>query len=88
LVTSISEITVPGIPFHRLLEEYGVPYYMKTDVEGADTLCHEGLLANADGPKFVSLQSNKTSFDDVVNEFCLLQKIKLSKIQNRGSTSN
>ena len=79
LGASISEITVPGIPFHRLLKEYGVPYYTKIDIERADTLCLEGLLGNADRPKYVSLESSKVSFDDVVNEFCLLQKLGYRK---------
>jgi FkbM family methyltransferase len=79
LGSSISEITVSGIAFYRLLEEYGVPYYMKIDIEGADTLCLEGLLASADRPKYVSLESSKTSFDDLVNEFCLLQKLGYRK---------
>jgi hypothetical protein len=78
-VPSINEITISGIPFYRLLEAYGVPYYMKIDIEGADTLCLEGLLASADRPKYVSLESSKTSFDDLVNEFCLLQKLGYRK---------
>ena len=79
LGSSINEITISGIPFYRLLEAYGVPYYMKIDIEGADTLCLEGLLASADRPKYVSLESSKTSFDDLVNEFCLLQKLGYRK---------
>lgn len=77
--SSSSEITVPGTPFSRLLEEYGVPYYMKIDIEGADTLCLEGLLADADRPRYVSLESTKTSFDDLVDEFCLLQRLGYRK---------
>jgi len=79
LGSSISEITVPGVPFRCLLEQYGVPYYMKIDIEGADTLCLQGLLASADRPKYVSLESSKTSFDDLVNEFCLLQQLGYRK---------
>ena len=79
LGSSISEITVPGVPFHRLLEQYGVPYYMKIDIEGADTLCLEGLMASADRPKYVSIESSKTSFDDLVNEFSLLQRLGYRK---------
>jgi hypothetical protein len=52
---------------------------MKIDIEGADTLCLEGLLGTDDRPKFVSLESSKTSFDDLVNEFCLLQRLGYRK---------
>lgn len=79
LGSSIREITVSGIPFQRLLEEHGVPYYLKIDIEGADGLCLEGLLSSADRPKYVSLESSKHSFDDVVNELCLLRKLGYRK---------
>jgi FkbM family methyltransferase len=79
LGSSISEITVPGVPFRRLLEQYGVPYYMKVDIEGADTLCLEGLMASVDRPKYVSIESTKASFDDLVSEFCLLQSLGYRK---------
>lgn len=73
------EITVPGVSLDRLLEEYGVPYYMKIDIEGADILCLEGLLTSADRPQYVSLESSKTSFEDLVHEFCLLQSLGYRK---------
>src|SRR5260221_318067 len=76
---AINEVTVAGIAFYSLLERYGVPYYMKIDIEGADTLCLEGLLAKPNRPKYLSIESSKTSFDDLVNEFCLLQKLGYRK---------
>ncbi|HTP83835.1 MAG TPA: FkbM family methyltransferase [Alphaproteobacteria bacterium] len=79
LGSSVSEISVPAVPFSSLLNEYGVPYYMKIDIEGADLLCLEALLESADRPAFVSLESNKTSFDDLVREFCLLQTLGYKK---------
>jgi FkbM family methyltransferase len=79
LGSSISEITVTGVRFDHLLDEYGVPYYLKVDIEGADTLCLEGLLVSDDRPKYVSLESSKTSFDDLVKEFCLLQRLGYRK---------
>jgi FkbM family methyltransferase len=35
---------VPSMTFSALIEEFGVPYYMKVDIEGADLLCIEGLV--------------------------------------------
>lgn len=79
LGSSMREISVPGIPFSSLLEQYGVPYYLKIDIEGADPLCLEALLEGHDRPRFVSLESNKTSFDELVAEFCLLQRLGYRK---------
>jgi hypothetical protein len=52
---------------------------MKIDIEGADRLCLESLLDSEDRPKFVSIESSRTSFDDLVNEFCLLQRLGFKK---------
>ena len=71
----IKEISVEGIHFSRLIKEYGVPYYVKIDIEGADALCLEGLLKSDERPKFLSIESCKTSFDQLVREFCLLQQL-------------
>ena len=66
------QVAVPGMRFERLLEEFGVPYYLKIDIEGADLLCLEALRAFASRPAHLSIESNKTSWRDLVKEFRLL----------------
>ena len=39
-----TEIVVPSIPFSWLTDQFGVPYYLKIDIEGADVLCLEDLM--------------------------------------------
>src|SRR6476646_10338145 len=34
-----TQIVVPAVNFGRLLAQYGVPHYLKIDIEGADMLC-------------------------------------------------
>lgn len=41
---SSTVIRVPSVNFATLIEQYGVPYFLKIDIEGADLLCLEGLL--------------------------------------------
>jgi FkbM family methyltransferase len=79
LGATIRVIEVPGICFAQLVSEYGTPYYMKIDIEGADMLCLEGLVELTDRPKFVSIESSKTSFEDLVKEFCLFQQLGYRK---------
>ncbi|MBV8529249.1 MAG: FkbM family methyltransferase, partial [Candidatus Dormibacteraeota bacterium] len=62
---SVRTIKVPATRFEDLLSTYGVPYYVKIDIEGADNLCVEGLASCAARPKFVSLETSKTSFGEV-----------------------
>jgi FkbM family methyltransferase len=55
-----------GLPHHRIpvecrrfstiLDQYGIPYYLKIDIEGNDHLCLEGLSNRADLPAYVSCE--------------------------------
>jgi len=53
------EIEATTLP--RLFETYGVPYYMKVDLEGLDRACIEALVDRAEVPEFVSVESVVTS---------------------------
>jgi FkbM family methyltransferase len=67
----VVEITVDGVTIDEILAQYGAPYYMKIDIEGADIVCLRGLGLSGIRPKFVSIESSKTSFDEIVEEFGL-----------------
>lgn len=67
------ETTVPGVRFERVLADYGVPYYLKIDIEGADLLCLRGLLQFSARPAHLSLESNKTSWEKLLAEFEMLR---------------
>ena len=79
LGTEISNISVQGVRFSTLLHEYGVPYYLKIDIEGADGLCLQDLLSVSDRPQFVSIESNKTSFDKLTTELLLMYTLGYNK---------
>ena len=51
----IGAITVPGVTLHQLFERYGVPEYMKVDIEGADRLCVLALTFDT-RPAFLSFE--------------------------------
>lgn len=55
---------VPALPFERLLEKHGVPYYLKIDIEGADMLCLSALHHVQQRPRFVSIEMELTGFAD------------------------
>lgn len=42
--------------FSWILEKFGVPYYLKIDIEGNDYLCIEGLINRTQVPKYVSCE--------------------------------
>jgi FkbM family methyltransferase len=58
------ELNVRTVPFASLLAEYGVPFYLKVDIEGSDGLCVRALDRDA-LPRYVSCEL--THDEDVLN---------------------
>ncbi|MGN8544658.1 hypothetical protein [Bradyrhizobium sp. C9] len=52
------EIIVPTTDLHELLDQYGTPYYIKCDLEGADVIFRDQLARDYRRPVFVSLEVN------------------------------
>ncbi len=48
-------ITVPGLTLQELIEQHGVPEYIKIDIEGADGLCVLALQPET-GPTYISFE--------------------------------
>ena len=51
----IGAITVPGVTMLQLFERYGLPEYLKVDIEGADGLCILPLTSDH-RPNFLSFE--------------------------------
>ena len=47
-----------------ILNEYGVPYYMKVDIEGLDYVCISSLVGKLDKPKYVSVETHAWSYHE------------------------
>jgi FkbM family methyltransferase len=74
-------ITVPAIRFEDVLERWGIPYFMKVDIEGADTLCLQALLGIpvAERPVSVSIESDKRDWEKLSAEFALLEQLGFNR---------
>ncbi len=57
-----SDITVPCVTLSNLFGEFGVPYYLKIDVEGVDGVVLEQLQGNALLPQYVSVEDCRFGF--------------------------
>jgi FkbM family methyltransferase len=53
-------ITIDCCRFESILEEYGVPYYLKVDIEGNDFLCLQDLQGR-ELPKYISIETSGIS---------------------------
>jgi FkbM family methyltransferase len=56
-------IHVPGVRFDSILRRYGIPYYLKIDIEGADMMCVKALHGFVNRPMYLSLELTTTAFD-------------------------
>jgi len=57
LGTTSERVEVDGWRFERLLEETGIPYYVKIDIEGCDALCLKALGKFEARPRCVSVEA-------------------------------
>lgn len=73
------QISVEAIPFDRLLAKCGRPYDVKIDIEGADILWLEAMIATIACPKYISIASEKTSWRLLLKEFVSLERINYTK---------
>ena len=74
---NVWEIEVECVRFEDILREYGVPYYLKIDIEGSEFLCLDALRDFPQRPHYVSIESCASSpgcsFLDTLKE---LQKLR------------
>jgi FkbM family methyltransferase len=73
--TSSELIEVPVIDFTECLAEYGIPHYLKIDIEGMDRVCLRALMHFEQKPDYVSIESEKVSFENLVEELNLFRRL-------------
>jgi FkbM family methyltransferase len=64
--TSFETINVPCVTAKSLFEEYGIPYYMKVDIEGNDFLCLEDIPDTGERPRYVSCEAVYAEWLDIL----------------------
>ncbi len=57
-------VQVPARRFRGLLERYGVPFYLKIDIEGADRLCLRDVSPTT-APPFLSFEASEGALEDL-----------------------
>jgi FkbM family methyltransferase len=75
--------------FESVLRRYGVPYYIKIDIEGSDILCLRALHSFAERPKYLSIEMPLLSYGksfEILSHLYILGYRKY-KIVNQGLNS-
>jgi len=88
LGSSSIRIEVDAVDFACMLQKHGMPHYMKIDIEGCDMACINILKTFSERPDYVSIESDKTSFENIKREidtlvdlgYCDFQAIEQSAI--------
>ncbi len=75
-----TKTVVPSITFPSLIKKFGVPYFMKVDIEGADLLCLEGLAPFDEVPLFLSTEY-PLSLAGQIRVLLLLKKLGYQRFQ-------
>jgi len=61
---AVHPVAVAARSLPGLVQEYGVPFYLKVDIEGADHLCLRGIDPT-DAPAYVSFEASEGRVEDL-----------------------
>jgi FkbM family methyltransferase len=64
-----------------MFREYGTPYYLKVDIEGSDREVIEALLTSPERPRYVSIETDITSYRSALSEISLLHRAGYRKFR-------
>lgn len=81
LRTTNEIIEVSAVDFSECLKKCGIPHYLKIDIEGMDTVCLKALKNFKQKPDYVSIESEKLSFDKLLEELDLLIRLGYSRFK-------
>jgi FkbM family methyltransferase len=74
-------IEVNRVDIAEIFRMYGIPFYLKIDIEGSDRLVLEELKLFSDRPRYVSLESEKVDFNELRAELDLLKSLGYTKFK-------
>lgn len=74
-------IEVGIVDFRQAIRQFGMPRYMKIDIEGCDMVCVRVLKEFLPRPDFVSIESDKTRFSNIKDEIDTLESLGYKSFQ-------
>jgi FkbM family methyltransferase len=73
------KISIEARPLSDIITEYGVPRYCKIDIEGNDLDALRSLIGAPEAPPYISIESEKRDWDQLMEEFFTLRKLGYSR---------
>jgi FkbM family methyltransferase len=81
LGSSSITIEVNIVNFEDAIRIYGMPHYMKIDIEGSDMICLNALKKFKERPDYVSFEADRSAFANNKNEISLLVELGYNSFQ-------
>jgi FkbM family methyltransferase len=81
LGASSKKINVKRVDILSIFEEFGVPFYLKIDVEGVDGYVVDKLRDLSSAPKYISIESEKVNFQALESELVALRDLGYKKFK-------
>lgn len=78
---NVKEISIATKTLASVMREYGVPYYCKIDIEGNDFIALKSIQELSDIPNFISIESDKQSWQSLIDEFLMFRALGYSRYQ-------
>jgi len=73
------KISVQARPLMDIINEYGVPWYCKIDIEGNDLDALKSLIGSPEAPPYISMESETRDWGRLMEEFLTFQKLGYSR---------
>jgi FkbM family methyltransferase len=85
----VAAVGVAGTTIRQLIQEYGVPHFIKSDIEGADRFCVLGLDAST-RPQYLSYEAGE-DFDELLRhcgqigfaKFKIINQVSFRELANQ-----
>ena len=75
------QTNVPTVDFAACLQQYGVPYYLKIDIEGSGLACVRALATLPQRPHYLSLEASRAGPQAFAEEIRLLEGLGYPRFQ-------
>jgi hypothetical protein len=76
-----NQIEVERVNILEAFERWGMPYYLKIDIEGSDTAVLRALLETNERPQYVSFESDINSYKQALRDIELLRSLGYRKFK-------
>lgn len=79
--TSNEIIEVDAVDLKESFRRYGIPFYLKADIVGSETICLRALLDFDTKPDYLSIRSEKVIFSRLAEEIELFEQLGYDRFQ-------